>query len=86
MSDVAIVTIDARIAAADHAARHWRAAESGGLLPGSERHKRAACQMFGETFNPYKPSVIAWPRLDPLALAHRGSDRRQGPVAHAGLR
>jgi hypothetical protein len=25
--------------------------------------------MFLETFNPYKPSVIAWPQLDPSALA-----------------
>ena len=24
--------------------------------------------MFHETFNPYKPSVIDWPRLDPAAL------------------
>ena len=24
--------------------------------------------MFHETFNPYKPSVIDWPRLDPPAL------------------
>jgi hypothetical protein len=24
--------------------------------------------MFHETFNPYKPSVMDWPRLDPTAL------------------
>jgi hypothetical protein len=28
------------------------------------------CAMFAETFNPYKPSVIAWPKLDAEAL-HR---------------
>src|SRR5215467_6418166 len=66
MSDV---TIDARIAAADHASRHWQAGGSGALPPGSNRHKRAACRMFRETFNPYKPSVIAWPQLDAAALA-----------------
>jgi len=38
------------------------------LRPGSELHKQAACQMFRETFNPYKPAVIAWPKLHPLAL------------------
>jgi hypothetical protein len=57
------------VAVADHAARHWRTPEAGALRPGSEQHKQAACRMFRETFNPYKPSVIAWPRLDPPALA-----------------
>jgi hypothetical protein len=59
----------AQIEAADHAARHWRFREPGPLRVGSEQHKQAACRMFHETFNPYKPSVIDWPRLDPAALA-----------------
>ena len=55
----------ATIEAADRAARHWTSPETGPLKPGSEAHKRAVCRMFHETFNPYKPSVIAWPKLDP---------------------
>ncbi|MDD2876702.1 MAG: ferritin-like domain-containing protein [Acidiphilium sp.] len=58
-------TLDAGvIAAADHAARHWTSADPGPLKPGSDAHKRAVCDMFRATFNPYKPSVITWPALD----------------------
>ena len=57
----------AAIAAADHAARHWTWPESGRLRPGTAAHKRAAAAMFRETFNPYKPSIIQWPQLDPAA-------------------
>jgi hypothetical protein len=40
-----------------------------GKLPiGSDSHRDAACRMFHDTFNPYKPSVIEWPKLDPEAL------------------
>ena len=52
---------------ADAAARHWVAAEPGPLVLGSEQHKQIACRMFRETFNPYKPSVIDWPKLAPEA-------------------
>jgi hypothetical protein len=58
----------ASIAAADHAARHWRSSETGPLRLGSDRHRDAVCRMFHETFNPYKPAVIDWPKLDPPAL------------------
>jgi hypothetical protein len=51
------------IAAADRAARYWTAAPHGPIPAGSEAHKQAACRMFRETFNPYKPSIIAWPIL-----------------------
>jgi hypothetical protein len=57
----------AGIAAADWAARHWIAEAPAPLPPGSEAHKRAVCRMFHETFNPYKPSVIDWPKLDDAA-------------------
>ena len=57
------------ILAADIAARHWQYAGSAPLRPGSDQHKQAAYRMFRETFNPYKPSVIDWPKLDPPALA-----------------
>jgi hypothetical protein len=56
------------VAAADHAARHWTSDEAGPVRLGSDAHKRAFCAMFHETFNPYKPSVIPWPKLDAEAL------------------
>ena len=58
----------AQIEAADHAARHWQFPMPGPLRVGTDEHKQAACRMFHETFNPYKPSVIDWPKLDPAAL------------------
>jgi hypothetical protein len=57
-----------QIEAAAHAARHWQFPVPGPLRVGTEQHKLAACRMFHETFNPYKPSVIDWPGLDPAAL------------------
>ena len=68
--------------------------ETAPVVLGSEAHKAAFCRMFRETFNPYKPSVIPWPKLDPEALrrltcaadlGHRGADRGQGAAAHAVL-
>jgi hypothetical protein len=56
------------LAAADHAARHWTYDAAAPVRLGSEAHKQAFCRMFHETFNPYKPSIIAWPRLEPDAL------------------
>ena len=56
------------IEATDRAARTWRWPDPRPLRPGSEEHKRAACRMFRDTFNPYKPAVIDWPKLDPKAL------------------
>ena len=34
------------------------------LKPGSPEHKQAFCRMLLDTFNPYKPAVIDWPKLD----------------------
>jgi hypothetical protein len=59
----------ATVAAADARARHWKSPHQGPLKPGSPEHKQAVCRMFEETFNPYKPSVIPWPKLEPEALA-----------------
>lgn len=56
------------VQAADRAARHWTSLEAGPLTRGSAAHKRAICAMFQETFNPYRPSVIAWPALAPDEL------------------
>jgi hypothetical protein len=58
----------ATVAAADARARHWQSPLPGRIKPGSPEHKQAMCRMFEETFNPYKPSVIPWPRLDSEAL------------------
>lgn len=59
---------DTLIHEADHAMRHWRAPEPGGIKIGSSSHLRAYCQMLLETHNPYKPAVIDWPVLSPEAL------------------
>jgi hypothetical protein len=56
------------IETADRAARSWRWPDPHPLRPGSEEHKQAICRMFRDTFNPYRPSVIDWPKLDPTAL------------------
>lgn len=53
---------------ADRKARHWSSPVPGPLRPGSSEHKKAVADMFRETFNPYKPSVIEWPKLEPDAL------------------
>ena len=58
---------DAAVRAADRAARIWVAAGSGPIAPGTEEHKAAFCRMLLDTHNPYKPSIIDWPPLDPEA-------------------
>ncbi len=57
------------IEAADLAARHWRWPVQGALPIGSDAHRDAACRMFLDTFNPYRPSVIDWPLLSDDAQA-----------------
>lgn len=39
----------------------------GPVRPGSEAHKNLFCQTLLTTFDPYKPAVIDWPRLEPEA-------------------
>jgi hypothetical protein len=55
---------DMAISAADEAARLWRESAPGPVRPGSDRHKSMFCRMLLDTFNPYKPAVIDWPKLD----------------------
>ena len=55
------------IRAADPAARIWQAGDSGPIVFGSETHKRAFCRMLLDTHNPYRPSIVDWPVLDPQA-------------------
>ena len=53
------------VRAADRAARTWEAGECGPIVLGSEAHKRAFCRMLLDTHNPYRPSIVDWPALDP---------------------
>jgi len=53
---------------ADYRTRHWTSRESGPLTPGSDVHRREMCRMFRDTFNPYRPSVLEWPTLEPATL------------------
>ena len=57
----------AEVRAADRAARTWEADECGPIVLGREEHKRAFCRMLLDTHNPYRPSIVDWPALDPEA-------------------
>jgi hypothetical protein len=59
---------DATITAAERGTRQWTSNVAGPLKPGSDVHRREVCRMFRETFNPYRPSVLDWPELEPDAL------------------
>jgi len=59
--------LDDAAVSADRAARIWSAPGSGPIAAGSEAHKAAFCRMLLDTHNPYKPSIIDWPVLDPDA-------------------
>ena len=64
----AALDLDAsEVRAADRAARIWEAHEFGPIMLGSEAHKQAFCRMLLDTHNPYRPSIIDWPALDPAA-------------------
>jgi hypothetical protein len=54
---------EATIRDADQASRNWRGGEPGDAPLGSEAHKRLFSRMLLDTFNPYKPAVIDWPKL-----------------------
>jgi hypothetical protein len=58
----------AAIEIADGSSHHWISGCAHRLRPGSDAHKREVCRMFRETFNPYRPSIIAWPTLTAEAL------------------
>ncbi|HZT86556.1 MAG TPA: ferritin-like domain-containing protein [Stellaceae bacterium] len=61
------MTDEAVVEAANLAAREWAAPAPGAIRPGSDAHKVAFCRMLLETHNPYRPSIIDWPRLEPDA-------------------
>ena len=55
------------IEAADRTSRSDQR-HAGELYVGSPEHRRKTSTMFRETFNPYRPAVIAWPKLSPDML------------------
>lgn len=56
------------IETADFNARHWEFPEPGPIRKGSEAHYRMFTSLLGATYNPYKPAVLNWPKLDPETL------------------
>jgi hypothetical protein len=57
----------AQQAAADRAARNWRFNGRAPMRLGSDEHRTMLSRMLLDTFNPYKPAIIEWPKLDPEA-------------------
>jgi hypothetical protein len=49
------------------AAQPWTGDDPGPIRVGSDAHKRLFSRMLLDTFNPYKPAVIDWPKLDDAA-------------------
>ena len=47
----------------------WPWPPPGEVKLGSEAHKRLFCRTLLDTFDPYRPAVIDWPKLDPEAEA-----------------
>ena len=52
----------------DQTGRTWIGDPQGPIRIGSEAHKELFSRMLLETFDPYKPAVIDWPKLTPEAL------------------
>ena len=46
----------------------WPAPGPGRFRLGGEAHKRLFCKTLLDTFDPYRPAVIDWPKLEPDAL------------------
>jgi hypothetical protein len=66
-NEAALIDVRTTVEAADRSARTWRSCESGPITLGSEPHKQAFCRMLIETHNPYRPSIVDWPILEPEA-------------------
>jgi Rubrerythrin len=63
-------TNSAAIAAADFNARHWNFEVPGPIKYGDSTHFAMLTRILKETYNPYKPAVLDWPKLEPETL-HR---------------
>ncbi|MDD2705817.1 MAG: ferritin-like domain-containing protein [Acidocella sp.] len=53
---------------ADFNARHWTFSTPGPIKPGGQAHYEMFTQLLSATYNPYKPAVLDWPKLDPETL------------------
>jgi hypothetical protein len=58
------MTSSSAIEAADYAARHWRFGSPRPIGTGDDEYRTMFSRMLLDTFNPYKPAVIQWPKLD----------------------
>jgi len=54
---------DRKLEQADHASRNWQSDRKGAVPLGSDDHLNLFCHLLLDTFNPYKPAVIEWPKL-----------------------
>ncbi len=61
-------TSEEEVISADFQARHWVFPEPGAIKVGSEAHYRMFTALLGATYNPYKPAVLDWPKLDAETL------------------
>lgn len=48
---------------------NWSHPAKGDLAIGSDAHRDAFCRLLTDTYNPYKPAVIPWPKLSDEELA-----------------
>jgi hypothetical protein len=60
---------EAAVATADFNARHWVFSPPGAIRPGSDAHFQMLTELLKATYNPYKPAVLNWPKLDAETLA-----------------
>jgi len=60
---------DAAVVNADFNARHWDFPAPGPIKPGADAHFQMLTRLLLETYNPYKPAVLNWPKLDAPTLA-----------------
>jgi hypothetical protein len=61
---------ESAVATADYNARHWDYPVPGKIKIGADDHFKMLTQLLKATYNPYKPAVLNWPKLDPETL-HR---------------
>lgn len=59
--------MESAIVAADRTARNWIYAAPGVIPSGSRHHLTMFSRAMLDTFNPYRPAVIPWPKLDEAA-------------------
>jgi hypothetical protein len=55
----------ATIAEADYTMRHWDYEVKGPIKFGDPTHFAMLTRLLLDTYNPYKPAVLDWPKLDP---------------------